>query len=101
MRKRSATTRHRPRSASTHSTSCRAGSIATPPTGDPGGPDEIAKGVVTVADGDVAQVMQFCARWGLAVQRTARGDGRWAVLIIEGRALPVRGFTEVTAMYRR
>jgi hypothetical protein len=35
--------------------------------------------------------------------RSARsaGDARWAVLIIEGRALPVRGFTEVTAMYRR
>jgi hypothetical protein len=71
------------------------------PDGDRGGPDEIAKAVVTVADGDVAQVTQFCARWGLAVQRTARGDGRWAVLIVEGRALPVRGFTEVTAMYRR
>jgi hypothetical protein len=32
-------------------------------------------------------------------RRTARGDGRWAVLIIEGRALPVRGFIVITAMY--
>ena len=64
-------------------------------------PDEIATGVVTVADGDVAQVEAFCARWDLTAQRTARGDGRCAVLIIEGRALPVRGFIEITAMYRR
>jgi hypothetical protein len=71
------------------------------PGGDRARPDEIATGVVTVADGDVAQVEAFCARWDLTARRTARGDGRWAVLIIEGRALPVRGFIETTAMYRR
>lgn len=71
------------------------------PGGDLGRPDEIAAGVVTVADGDVAQVEAFCARWDLRVRRTARGDGRWAVLIVEGRELAVRGFTEITAMYRR
>jgi hypothetical protein len=70
-------------------------------TGDLGRPDEIAKAIVTVADGDVAQVEAFCARWDLTVQGTTRGDGRWAVLIVEGRALPVCGFTEITAMYRR
>jgi hypothetical protein len=71
------------------------------PSGELGHPDELAKGVVTVADRDIAEVEAFCARWDLTVQRTARGDGRWAVLIVEGRALPVRGFTEITAMYRR
>jgi hypothetical protein len=71
------------------------------PGADRARPDEIATGVVTVADDAVAQVEAFCARWDLTVRRTARGDGRWAVLIIEGRALPVRGFIEITAMYRR
>jgi hypothetical protein len=71
------------------------------PGGDRARPDEIATGVVTVADGDVAQVEAFCARRDLTARRTARGDGRWAVLIIEGPALPVRGFIEITAMYRR
>jgi hypothetical protein len=71
------------------------------PDGDLGGPDEIAAAVVTVADRDVAQVESFCADWGMTARRTARGDGRWAVLTVEGRPLPVRGFTAITAMYRR
>jgi hypothetical protein len=71
------------------------------PGGDLGGPDEIAAGVVTVADSDVAQVEAFCADWGMTVQRSARGDGRWAVLVVQGRPLPVRGFIEITALYRR
>jgi hypothetical protein len=37
----------------------------------------------------------------MTVRRIARGDGRWAVLVVEAAALPVRGFTEITAMYRR
>ena len=62
--------------------------------------DGIAGGIITVADRDVAEVEAFCAQWELAVRRTGRSDRGWAVLIVEGAALPVRGFTEITAMYR-
>jgi hypothetical protein len=63
--------------------------------------DGVAGGIITVADRDVAEVEAFCAQWDLAVRRTGRSDPSWAVLIVEGPALPVRGFTEITAMYRR
>jgi hypothetical protein len=59
-----------------------------------------AAAVVTVADTDVAPVEAFCADRDMTVRRIARGDGRWAVLVVEAAALPVRGFTEITAMYR-
>jgi hypothetical protein len=62
--------------------------------------DGVAGGVVTVADRQVAEVEAFCASWGLRARRTRR-DGGWAVLIVEGPAAPVRGFIEITAMYRR
>ena len=71
------------------------------PDGDLGGPDQIAAGVITVADRDVPQVEEFCADWGMTVSRSTRGDGRWAVLVVRGRPLPVRGFIEITALYRR
>jgi hypothetical protein len=71
------------------------------PDGDLGSPEERAAGVVTVADRDLPQVEEFCADWGMTVRRTARGDGRWAVLVVEGQPLPVRGFIEITALYRR
>jgi hypothetical protein len=71
------------------------------PDGHLGGPDQIAAGVVTVAERDVPQVEEFCADWGMTVQRSARGDGRWAVVVVQGRPLPVRGFIEITALYRR
>jgi hypothetical protein len=63
--------------------------------------DGIAGGIITVADRDVAEVEAFCAQWDVAVRRTGRSDPSWAVVIVEGPALPVRGFTEITAMYRR
>jgi hypothetical protein len=63
--------------------------------------DGIAGGIITVADRDVAEVEAFCAERDLAVRRTGRTDRGWAVLIVEGSALPVRGFTEITAMYLR
>ena len=71
------------------------------PDGDLGDPDQPAAGVVTVADAHVPEVEAFCAGWDMTVRRTARGDGPWAVLIVEGRPLPVRGFVEITSMYRR
>ena len=63
--------------------------------------DGVAGGIVTVAEREVPEVEAFCERWGLVARRAARNDGRWAVLIIEGPAMPVRGFAEITAMYRR
>jgi hypothetical protein len=71
------------------------------PDGNLGPPTRSPRGVVTDADVHLAQVEAFCARWDLTVRRTARGDGRWAVLVVEGRELPIRGFLEITAMYRR
>ena len=71
------------------------------PDGDLGDPRQSAAGVITVARSDVAQVEAFCAGWGMTVRRVPRGQGARAALIVEGPALPVRGFTEITAMYRR
>jgi hypothetical protein len=71
------------------------------PDGDLGSAEQIAAGVITVAESDVAQVEAFCANWDMTVRRSARGAGHWAVLVVQGRPLPVRGFTEITAMYRR
>jgi hypothetical protein len=63
--------------------------------------DGLAGGIVTVAEREVPEVERFCSRWGLTTRRAAHSDGRWAVLIVEGPAMPVSGFTELTAMYRR
>jgi hypothetical protein len=65
------------------------------PDGDHGG---VAAGIITVAEADVAEV--FCADWQMTVRRNGAVHGPWAVLVVEGRAMPVRGFTEITAMYR-
>ena len=70
-------------------------------TRDPGRADDTAKAVVVVADGHVQEVEKFCARWHLVVHGVPRGEGGATVLVVEGRALPVRGFTEITAMFRR
>jgi hypothetical protein len=71
------------------------------PNGEPGRANDLAAGVITVAERDVAEVEAFCARWNMSVRRTPGIVSRWMVLIVEGRALHVRGFTEITAMYRR
>jgi hypothetical protein len=67
------------------------------PDGDLGG---VAAGIITVGEADVAEVEAFCANWNMTVRRTDNVHGRWAVLVVEGRALAVRGFTEITALYR-
>ena len=61
---------------------------------------DTACAVVTVAAAAVPELQAFCADWQITVRRSSRGD-RWAVLVVEGPELPVRGFTEITAMYRR
>ena len=63
--------------------------------------DGVAGAVLTVADAEVAEVEAFCTSWGLSARRTSRRNGRWTVLVVEGPAAPVRGFTEITGMYRR
>jgi len=70
------------------------------PDGDLDGPDQIAAGIITVAQAQLAEVEAFCAGWDMTVQRSPRAEGRWAVLVVQGRPLPVRGFLEITSMYR-
>ena len=71
------------------------------PDGDLGPRDRTAKAVMNVGAAHVGEIEAFCAHWDLTVWRaTPRGSAR-AVLVIEGRELPVRGFTEITSMYRR
>ncbi len=47
----------------------------------------------------MAEVEAFCARSDLAVECTPVEGA--AVLVVEGPALPVQGFAEITSMYRR
>jgi len=61
----------------------------------------VARAVVTIAEDAVPEIETFAACWELSVQRSARSGGRWAVLVLEGAALPVQGFTEITGMYKR
>jgi hypothetical protein len=56
---------------------------------------------VTVAHRHVPELEALCERWDLAVARAVSEFGAFTVLSIRGRALPVQGLTEITAMYRR
>ena len=71
------------------------------PTGERRRTEGFARAIVTVADTALPEIEAFCARRDLSVRCSARTGGRWAVLVIEGGALPVQGFTEITDMYRR
>jgi hypothetical protein len=62
--------------------------------------DATAAAVITVAEPHVAEVERFCENWQLSVERIGNGAGRWIVLRVAGRALPVEGFAEITGMYR-
>jgi hypothetical protein len=62
--------------------------------------DTRAAALITIADHAVPEVEEFCARWNMTAERTAPADGRFAVLRVDGPALPVQGFTEITGMYR-
>jgi hypothetical protein len=62
----------------------------------PGSPGLRAKAVMTIASTALPQVEKFCAAWGMTLERRSAG-----VAIVEGPALPVQGFSEITAMYRR
>jgi hypothetical protein len=63
----------------------------------PGRLDLRATAVLTIADNAMPEVEKFCAGWDITVERPARGT----LAVIEGPALPVQGFSEITAMYRR
>ena len=71
------------------------------PDGHLGDADQTAAGVITVASAHVPEVETFCADWGMSVSRSASRDGAHDVLIVQGPPLPVRGFVEITSMYRR
>jgi len=71
------------------------------PDGDLGPRDRLAKAVMNVGAAHVDEIETFCARWDMTVWRATPNGGTRAVLVIEGRELPIRGFTEITSMYRR
>jgi hypothetical protein len=52
--------------------------------------------VITVAERAVAAVERLCLLWGLRFRSTPCDGGRWAVLRIDGPALPVQGLAEIT-----
>lgn len=58
-------------------------------------PDLRAKAVMVIAESALPEIERFCAGWTMTVDR----DG--GVAVIEGPALVVEGFTEITSMYRR
>jgi hypothetical protein len=66
----------------------------------PVAPDATAIAVLTVVADQVAEVERFCAGWAMSV--TPLGGGtQWASIRVEGPRLPVIGFAQITAMYRR
>ena len=71
------------------------------PDGDLGDASQVAASVTIVPNAHVPEVQAFCADWNMTVRASPSQDGRHAVLVIEGRPLPVRGFSEITSMYRR
>ena len=64
---------------------------------DPSQPELRATAVLAIAESAIADVARFCARWGITVERPARGK----VAVVEGPARVVEGFAAITAMYRR
>ena len=71
------------------------------PDGELGDTGQVAASVTIVPNAYVAEVRAFCADWDMTVKATPSHDGRNAVLVVEGRPLTVRGFSEITSMYRR
>jgi len=64
---------------------------------EPGRPERRATAVVTLAEGAMPEIERFCSQWAMTVEWASRGT----VAVIEGPALAVEGFTQITAMYRR
>jgi hypothetical protein len=62
---------------------------------------EAASAVITVDASMAAELEDVCARWDLSIRPGAKTSGRWTVLCVSGRPLPVVGLTEVIALLRR
>lgn len=62
---------------------------------EPGSPALRAKAVVPVAASALPELEKLCAAWGMTM------DLRATVAVIEGPALAVEGFAEVTQKFRR
>ena len=63
----------------------------------PGRPELRARAVMTIAESAMPEIARFCASWDMTVHRQEPGS----IAVVEGPALPVQGFAEITAMYRR
>jgi hypothetical protein len=62
---------------------------------------DAATAVITVEASMVGELEELCARWDLSIRPGAQASGRWSVLCVSGRPLPVVGLTEVIALLRR
>jgi hypothetical protein len=60
-----------------------------------------ATAVISVADSVVPELEAFCSKWAMTIARFHRGNGDWTVLEVQGPILPVQGFAEIAATYRR
>jgi hypothetical protein len=60
-----------------------------------------ARAILSVAIGVLPEIERFCERWAMTVERVESLDERWAVLQIDGPALPVEGLCALAEMYRR
>jgi hypothetical protein len=63
-------------------------------------PDDTASAIVTVSAARIAEVEAFCERWALRVTRLGGGE-QWGAIRIDGPRLPVLGFVQITALFRR
>jgi hypothetical protein len=61
---------------------------------------DAATAVLTVTEPMRGEVEAVCARWNLSTI-ASQGTGRWTVLRVTGRPLPVMGLAEVIALLRR
>src|SRR5262249_40222169 len=61
--------------------------------------DATAVAILTVGTKHVPQIETFCAKWGMKAERIG-GSEALAAVRVSGPALPVIGFSEITAMYR-
>jgi hypothetical protein len=60
-----------------------------------------ARALVSAAESHVDEVVAFCERWNMTVERAPADGGPWTILYVDGPALPVEGFSAITGMYRR
>ena len=64
----------------------------------PGRGDLRATAAVTVADNALGEIERVCEEWALSVGRPA---ARGSLVLVEGPARVVEGFTEIVALLRR